>query len=135
MVTFFFGGAVLLKVVAGLISDTEGRVLACRRKEDGPHAGKWEFPGGKVRDGETPEQALHRELREELAVEATVGPLLRRIAHDYPDGPRVDVAFYRIEGFTGAIENLAFDEVRWVEPGRLRELDFLEADRPFVEEL
>lgn len=127
--------AALLKVVAGIIFGAHGRVLACRRREDSSHPDKWEFPGGKVGDGETPDQALRRELREELAIDAEIGPLLRRIEHDYPGGPRVDVAFYRIERITGEVENLQFDEVRWVEPNRLRELDFLEADRPFVNDL
>jgi len=124
----------VIRVVAGVLV-RDGNVLVCRRPPGGAHPGKWEFPGGKVEAGETLEQALARELREELGVAATLGPELRRIAHAYPGGVAVELHFFTIERIDGALSSAHFAEVRWQPLGRLGELDFLEADRDLVTEL
>src|SRR5215468_8749864 len=72
-----------ITVVAGLIQQG-GRLLVCQRRRDGAFALKWEFPGGKVEPGETYENGLRRELREELGIEAHIGPEAYRTRHDYP---------------------------------------------------
>ena len=72
-----------IRVTAAVIIE-QGRVLATQRHERGAMGGKWEFPGGKIEPGETPEACLRRELREELGVEADVQELFMRTAHAYP---------------------------------------------------
>jgi 8-oxo-dGTP diphosphatase len=122
-------------VVAAIIA-REGRVLACQRNRSGKFPLKWEFPGGKVQSGETPRAALARELNEELGVTARVGQEIYRTRHKYAEMPgAVELIFFeaRVEG--GEIENRIFEQIGWVEPHKLRGMDFLEADREFVEKL
>ena len=123
----------MIRVAAGIYVE-DGRVLVCRRPPGAAHAGKWEFPGGKLEAGESFEQALVRELREELGVEAIVGAELRRVAHRY-GRDAVEIAFFAVEKLEGTIRLSHFDEVRHQPLGRLGELDFLEADRDLVREL
>jgi 8-oxo-dGTP diphosphatase len=120
----------LVQVAAGVIV-RGGEVLACRRRGDGAHPWKWEFPGGKVERNETPEECLRRELREELGIEAEVGREIWRNRHSYPQRS-VELFFFLVPSFHGEITNHAFAEARWVAAGALSELDFLEADRPLV---
>ena len=124
----------MIRVVAGVLVQG-GSVLVCRRPPGGAHPGKWEFPGGKVEPGETLEQALSREIREELGVAATVGAEIRRITHRYAARSPVEIHFFTIERIEGDLVNQHFAEVRWQPLGRLGELDFLEADRDLVREL
>lgn len=112
-----------------------GRVLACQRRPDQSHGSKWEFPGGKCEAGETIEQCLRRELREELGIEAVIGPEVWRTEHAYPGRSPVALFFFLVASFTGSIANRVFAEVRWVEVARLGALDFLEADRELIEKL
>ena len=123
-----------MRVAAGVFVRDE-TVLVCRRSRDRAHPGKWEFPGGKVEPGETLEQALVRELREELGVEATLGREVHHTSHRYPGRQPVELHFFAIDCFTGEIEHAHFAEVRWQPLGRLKELDFLEADRDLVRSL
>lgn len=118
-------------VCAG-IARRAGRVLVCRRRDDQSHPGRWEFPGGKIEPGETPQECLRRELEEELGVDAVVGPLLTRYRHAYPAGPVVDLWFFAIEGYRGHLRNRVFAELRWADLDELESLDLLEADRPIV---
>lgn len=96
---------------------------------------KWEFPGGKIEEGEQPRDALRRELEEELGIEATIGDEVARIHHDYPGGGAVELRFFEVRNYQGEIENRIFREIRWVSRKELLELDFLEADRTLVEDL
>jgi 8-oxo-dGTP diphosphatase len=121
----------MIRVVAAVIT-RGGRVLACRRPEGVDHAGCWEFPGGKVESGESGPEALRRELREELAIEADVGPLVWTTSHRYPGRPPVAIEFYAVDRFAGDVDEGAFAEVRWALPDSLPALDFLEADRELV---
>ena len=123
----------MIRVAAGILV-RKGRVLICRRRKGGPHALKWEFPGGKIQEGETAEAALCRELREELSIVLRPGRLrdLDTVRHRYPGGPDVEIRFFQAGEFAGEPENLAFEEIAWVAVPDLPGHDFLEADRPLV---
>jgi 8-oxo-dGTP diphosphatase len=122
------------RVVAALIVN-DGRILACQRTRHQPMPLKWEFPGGKIEDGEQPREALRRELEEELGIEATIGDEVVRIHHEYPSGGSIDLRFFEVRTFRGEIENRIFREIRWVGRKELLDLDFLEADRTLVRDL
>lgn len=110
-------------------------VLICQRRADQAMALKWEFPGGKIELGETAEQALARELEEELGIHAQIGEPIIRIVHNYRNGGAVDLQFFAVRTFDGELENRIFQEIRWT---RLRELptyDFLAADRGLIRDL
>jgi 8-oxo-dGTP diphosphatase len=121
--------------VAAAIMQRGGRILICRRSALQAHALKWEFPGGKVEAGETPPQALRRELQEELAVDALVGDELERYEFRYPGKSAILLIFYAVADFSGEPRNCVFDEIRWVAPGELPQFDFLEGDVEFVKRL
>jgi 8-oxo-dGTP diphosphatase len=121
-------------VVAALI-ERDGRLLICRRRATDPHPLKWEFPGGKIEEGETSEQALLRELKEELAVEAEIGPEFTRYEFAYPGKRPILLIFFRVERYAGEPRNLVFDEIRWEAPAALPGFDFLEGDVEFVRRL
>jgi 8-oxo-dGTP diphosphatase len=118
-------------VVAAVI-ERDGRVLIGQRKNEGPHALKWEFPGGKVEPDESPENALVRELEEELAIRATVHSELMRYEYQYPERPAILLIFFRVVEFTGNPVNLNFERIEWTPLERLRNYDFLEGDGDFI---
>ncbi len=124
----------MLTVVAGLLLDG-GNILACRRRSDQDHGGKWEFPGGKVEDGEESSAALVRELREELLIDAKLGEEFLRYEFAYPGKQPILLIFYWVKSYTGTLDGGFFEETRWVAPDRLGELDFLEGDERIVHEL
>lgn len=123
-----------VQVVAAVI-EREGKILVCRRAAGDSHPGKWEFPGGKMEPGESPRQALARELREELGIRARIGRRIARATHLYPEHRRVELQFFAVDGFEGEPSNLVFAEIRWERPSLLPEYDFLEADLPLVRSL
>ena len=118
-------------VVAAIIQ-RDSRILIGQRKDLGHHPLKWEFPGGKVEPGETPEAALIRELQEELDIHARIGRELMRYEYQYPGRSRILLIFYRVVDFDGEPRNLDFDQIRWEQPELLRSYDFLEGDTQFV---
>lgn len=122
------------RVVAALIVEHD-RILACQRTRHQVMPLKWEFPGGKIEEGEQPRDALRRELEEELGIEATIGNEVARIHHEYPSGGAVELRFFEVHSYLGEIENRIFREIRWVERSKLPELDFLEADLTLVRDL
>ena len=96
---------------------------------------KWEFPGGKIEEGEQPRDALRRELEEELGIVATIGDEIKRIQHEYPNGGMVELRFFLVRQYAGEIENRIFKDVQWSEPKALPSYDFLEADETLVRDL
>jgi 8-oxo-dGTP diphosphatase len=121
-------------VVAALL-ERDGLVLACRRREHDPHPLKWEFPGGKVEAGESPTDALRRELQEELGIAAEIGEEVTRYEYCYPDKRPILLIFYRVTNFAGEPRNRVFQEIQWAPAIQLRDLDFLEGDVDFVRTL
>ena len=107
----------MIVVVAGIASQN-GKIMLCRRKPGGPHGLMWEFPGGKVEPGESPEQALERELREELAIETHTGRIWD-VKYHAADGRELLILFYRTEILSGAPRPVDCSAVEWVEPRNL----------------
>jgi 8-oxo-dGTP diphosphatase len=124
----------MITVTAGILTD-EDRVLICQRRAGARFPLKWEFPGGKAEDGETPEAALTRELREELAIEAEVGQRIYQTEYRYPNGFAVRLLFFRVPRYTGMPTNRAFERIEWARPDELAGYDFLEADRELVDRM
>ncbi|MGH7395584.1 MAG: (deoxy)nucleoside triphosphate pyrophosphohydrolase [Candidatus Methylomirabilales bacterium] len=120
-----------LRVSAALIL-RDGKLLICQRAARDAFPLKWEFPGGKVEEGEEPASALARELQEELGIRVTVGAEVARIRHAYPGGPEVELFFFSIPTFAGEPVNRGFAAVKWASLATLPGYDFLEADRPLV---
>jgi 8-oxo-dGTP diphosphatase len=118
-------------VVAAVI-EREGNVLVGQRKPGGNHPLKWEFPGGKVEPGESPEAALIRELTEELGIRARIAGEITRYQYEYPGRSRILLIFYRVVDFEGEPQNLDFTQLKWVRRERLHDLDFLDGDVDFV---
>jgi 8-oxo-dGTP diphosphatase len=127
-------GPALRFVVAGLLV-RDGLVLICQRRADQPMALQWEFPGGKIEAGESPEQALVRELQEELGIQATIGSRVTHIRHNYRHGGAVDLQFFAIPSFEGELENKIFHQFKWVKLEELPEYEFLAADRGLIRDL
>ncbi len=121
-------------IVTAAILEDRGRILITRRPDDCRHAGLWEFPGGKLEAGESPAQALARELREELDLPVAVGEIFDVVYHRYDWGPLLLLA-YRCYPEHLHIRNLQVAEHRWVVPARLEEFPFLPADRPLLAKL
>jgi len=117
-------------VVAGIILEGD-RILICQRRRSDAYGLQWEFPGGKVEDGEDMPAALRRELEEELAIQAEVGREVFRRRHRYPDR-YVEVVFFKMAGYRGEVRNRVFEAIEWAPRARLPEYNFLEADRELV---
>ena len=122
------------RVVAALIV-VDGKVLVCQRTRHQTMPLKWEFPGGKIEDGEQPRDALRRELEEELGIDASIGEEVSRIRHQYPNGASVELRFFTVREYRGEIENRIFRDIRWAAPAELPSFDFLEADQELVQGL
>jgi 8-oxo-dGTP diphosphatase len=122
------------RVVAALIVQ-DGKLLVCQRTRHQTMPLKWEFPGGKIEEGEQPRDALRRELDEELGIEATIGDELARIQHEYPNGGMVELRFFAVREYKGELENRIFKDIQWATPKDLPKFDFLEADLTLVSDL
>jgi 8-oxo-dGTP diphosphatase len=122
------------RVVAALIVK-EGKILVCQRTRHQTMPLKWEFPGGKIEEGEQPRNALHRELDEELGIDATIGDEAARIRHEYKSGNSVELRFFVVREYRGEIENRIFKDLRWAAPTELPSFDFLEADLRLVSDI
>ena len=120
-----------IEVVAGALFDGAGRVLIAERPPGKALAGRWEFPGGKLHEGESPYDALVRELREELGVEVLAATRLMRYPYQYP-GRVVWLDMWTVSRWRGEPRGLDGQALKWVEPARLHEEDILEADQPIV---
>ena len=122
------------RVVAALIFQ-DGKVLVCQRTRHQTMPLKWEFPGGKIEEGEQPRDALRRELEEELGIDAKIGEEVSRIVHEYPGGGSVELRFFVVHEYRGNVENKIFRDVCWSPRSELSSYDFLEADLPIVRDL
>ena len=127
------------QVAVGVIMNN-GHVLACQRKRNGSYPLKWEFPGGKLENGESPEVAVVRELREELGINAVVDREFHKQEWVYTSvqaDARTDgayrVFYFLIRSFMGSLVNHAFGQIKWVTPGELESMDILEGNREAVE--
>jgi 8-oxo-dGTP diphosphatase len=121
----------IVHVVAGVIRDARGRILLARRTEGRDLSGLWEFPGGKVEPGETPEAALARELREELGIEAVAGAALIEVPQRYLH-KRLHLDVREIASWSGAPKGLDGQALAWVPPRKLADYPMPPADRPVV---
>jgi 8-oxo-dGTP diphosphatase len=124
----------VIEVTAALIRDDEGRYLITQRRQGSHLEGLWEFPGGKLEAGETPEVGLRRELEEELTATFEVGPLVETIHWEYPDRTIV-LRFYSCRHVSGPIEPREGQAMAWVSPERLGDYRFPPADSALVARL
>lgn len=124
-----------LRFVAAALIVRGREVLIGQRRADQPMGALWEFPGGKIEQGETPQEALARELSEELGIRAEIGPAVTRIRHHYRRGGAVDLQFFTVREFTGEIDNQIYQQVRWVKFEDLTGYEFLAADRGLIKDL
>ncbi|MGA2326848.1 MAG: (deoxy)nucleoside triphosphate pyrophosphohydrolase [Bryobacteraceae bacterium] len=124
-----------LKMVVAAVVERDGQMLVCQRKAGARYELKWEFPGGKVEAGETPRQALRRELEEELGIQAEIGAEIARYEYRYPARTPILLIFFRVTRYSGEPANLDFTEIRWEARERLPHYDFLDGDVDFVRRL
>jgi 8-oxo-dGTP diphosphatase len=124
-----------MKQVVAAIIIRENTILICQRTADQAMPLKWEFPGGKVEPDEDLKDALHRELDEELGIDAVIGPRVAAIQHTYRGGNALELHFFRVDHFKGELQNRIFQDVRWVDCKELKSFDFLEADTGLVKNL
>lgn len=120
-----------LQVAAGVIKGTDGKILIAKRDESLHQGGLWEFPGGKIEAGETPEQALRRELKEELDIDVRSASPLITIHHCYPDRD-VTLRVFLVDQFSGLAKGCQNQPIRWVPPNELTQFPFPAANRPIV---
>lgn len=123
----------MMDVVCGVI-EKDGLFLACQRPAGKHLGGRWEFPGGKVDPGESPESALARELKEELAVEVEVGAPLRPVVWDYA-GKTIRLLPFLCTIIGGRLEALEHEKLHWCAPADFNALDWADADIPILGEI
>ncbi len=125
-----------IEVVAGVIKDKQGLTLAVQRGESSKEyiSKKWEFPGGKIEEGESREDALSRELSEELKIETTIGDLVMTVDHTYPDF-RLIMHAYHCEIISGELTLTEHLDQKWLRGSELKDLDWAAADIPIVDKL
>jgi len=126
----------LLLVAACALIDADGRILMSQRPAGKSHAGLWEFPGGKIEDGEGPEQAIRRELWEELGVEPCIQCLqpFNFASHSYEDFQLL-MPLFLCRQWDGMVRPKEGQKIRWVFPDRICDLDLVPADIPLAQEL
>jgi 8-oxo-dGTP diphosphatase len=124
----------MTEVAVGILQKN-GKILICQRKKGGRYEFKWEFPGGKIEKGETVEQCLRRELREELAVEIKTIENIQTQSAYYADGGMFNVAYCTLSGFEGEPKNIVFEQIRWVTIKELKNMDMLDGNKIFIKNL
>ncbi|MGI9201378.1 MAG: 8-oxo-dGTP diphosphatase MutT [Woeseiaceae bacterium] len=120
-----------IQVAAGVLRNAVGEVLLAERLADGPFNGLWEFPGGKIKTGETSHSALQRELLEELGITIVASEPFLRLSHVYDDRA-VDLQFFLVDEWRGEPAGLDGQQLRWVAVERLDAAELLPADAPLV---
>jgi 8-oxo-dGTP diphosphatase len=123
-----------IKVTAAIIQDSDGKYLLARRKKNSHMEMRWEFPGGKIEEGESPEDCLARELHEEFGITATIGSYFGISEFDYGE-KHITLLAYRVDNFSGEFEVNAHEEIKWVKLEDFKDYHFADADIPFVEKL
>ena len=124
-----------LLVVGGLIVK-KNKILICQRSSDNDHPSKWEFPGGKVKKKEKPQQALKRELNEELKITIEHPIYLCDYMFEYQDlNKKVKLLFYLINDYSGEISNIVHNQLKWIEIKQLSNYDFLEGDHEIIKKI
>ena len=124
-----------MTTVAIALIERAGRILICRRRRDQSHAGKWEFPGGKVERGEAALDALARELREELGIEISEAQERVRYDYGYPGKAPIRLVFFGVVDYDGSVDGSQFADMAWETRAALPSYDFLEGDGRIVREL
>jgi 8-oxo-dGTP diphosphatase len=124
-----------MKRVVAAVIEKDSKILVCQRTRHQTMPLKWEFPGGKIEEGEQPRDALRRELEEELGIHATIGDEIARVQHTYPNGGTVELRFFLVREYAGEMENRIFRDLQWSVPKNLESYDFLEADASLVKDL
>src|SRR5580658_6849822 len=125
-----------MKTVVAALIKSDGKLLVCQRRRTDSFGLMWEFPGGKLEPGETPAEAIARELHEELGVTAQIGTEIYRTRHQYSElAEAIDLIFFTATVNPAEVRNLAFETLEWRSREALRDLNFLPADREFVARL
>ena len=112
------------------------KILICQRKEVGDHPLKWEFPGGKLRNFEENQEALRRELKEELNIEIIEMSFFDEYLYEYKElSKKLKLVFYHIFQFKGEMKNLVHHQLKWIDISNLSDYDFLEGDQKIINKL
>lgn len=121
------------QVIAAIL-EKDGRILIAKRKRGTALGGKWEFPGGKLEPGETPQNCLKRELKEEFDIEAEIGNFFCSSKFKYNFIP-IELLVYKARYVSGELKLREHDDIKWVNPWELSGYDFMDADKPVVRKL
>ena len=124
-----------MRQVVAAVLEREGKILIGQRPPGQSHALEWEFSGGKVEPGETPQRALARELEEELGIRNASGCEILRYDYSYPDKPEITLIFFRVRSWKGEPQLLNYSEMRWERPERLGDYSFVAGDERFLREV
>jgi mutator protein MutT len=124
----------MIKVAVGIIT-INSQVLVCQRKKTSRYGLKWEFPGGKLKNGESVEHCLHRELLEELSINAIIGEEFFRQHWLYPDSGSFEVFYHLVPSYSGTLRNNVFEQIRWAHFSELARIDMLEGNREVISQL
>ena len=124
----------MTRVAVGILK-RDGKILVCQRKRGSRYELKWEFPGGKLEPGESVEDCLQRELREELSLSFVSIESIEIQHWHYDDGGKFEVAYCTVTEFAGQPQNHVFEQTRWVTPRELAALDHLEGNKDIIRKL
>lgn len=119
-----------IRVVAAVIKK-ENKIF-CTQRGYGDFKGYWEFPGGKIEDGETPQEALIREIKEELDVDISIGKMIKTIEYDYPEF-HLSMDCFWCELISGEIELKEHEDAKWLDKGNIDSVDWLPADKVLID--
>lgn len=123
----------MILVVAAIIK-RQNKYLIARRASHKAHGGRWEFPGGKIEEGETPEIALERELYEELSIKTRIGPYIMSATHDY-EHFKIELMAYEATHLSGEFALSEHDEIAWVTAAQMKAYHMSEADLSIIDYL